>query len=122
VWADLLASIVCPNPVGQVHANNFLDRFFAWTEDEAAPHMPDMQSSEVTFYGELGVFHSLHCLNALRMHLDKDYYLRRGRMHDQLLFLMVIAAHAHIGTYPNTLSPLLLSGLVCIAAEPDHLA
>lgn len=53
------------------------------TEEEAAPFVPELTKVPQTknFHGELDVFHSLHCLNAIRMHLDKDYYDEHGGLH-----------------------------------------
>lgn len=36
-----------------------------------------------TRYGELGVFHSLHCLNMLRMSIDRDYYESESTIFDK---------------------------------------
>ncbi|KAE8346504.1 hypothetical protein BDV24DRAFT_147644 [Aspergillus arachidicola] len=37
------------------------------------------------FSGELDVFHSLHCLNYIRMYLDKDYYSAHLEHHDSFI-------------------------------------
>jgi hypothetical protein len=33
------------------------------------------------YHAALSVYHGLHCVNALRIHMDKDYYLKHGGLH-----------------------------------------
>lgn len=58
-------------------------QFFALADDESAPLLhsglatqPRTQKDPV--YAELDVYHSLSCLNSVRMHLDRDYYADHG--------------------------------------------
>jgi hypothetical protein len=45
-------------------------------DNEAAPFLPDLEKipGKGHYYFELDVYHSLHCLNALRMRIDDEYY------------------------------------------------
>jgi hypothetical protein len=33
------------------------------------------------YHASLSVLHGLHCLNAVRLHIDKDYYMKHGGVH-----------------------------------------
>jgi Mycotoxin biosynthesis protein UstYa len=33
------------------------------------------------FHASLSVIHGLHCLNAVRVHLDSEYYSKHGGLH-----------------------------------------
>jgi hypothetical protein len=60
------------------------DEFFALTDEEAEPFLDaglEKIGPNHQYHGELGVYHGLHCLNTIRIHLDKDYYLAHGGMH-----------------------------------------
>ncbi|OGM49341.1 hypothetical protein ABOM_003616 [Aspergillus bombycis] len=61
--------------------------FPAITEEEAAPFQPGIEKFPDTgnYHFELDVFHSLHCLNYIRMNLDKDYYSAHLEKHDGIL-------------------------------------
>jgi hypothetical protein len=45
-------------------------------DNEAAPFLPELERipGKGHYYFELDVYHSLHCLNALRMRIDEQYY------------------------------------------------
>ncbi|KAF7621441.1 hypothetical protein AFLA_011742 [Aspergillus flavus NRRL3357] len=61
--------------------------FPAITDQEATPYKPYIQKFPDTgnYHFELDVFHSLHCLNYIRMYLDKDYYSAHLEHHDSFL-------------------------------------
>ncbi|KAJ5116680.1 hypothetical protein N7456_001028 [Penicillium angulare] len=57
------------------------------TEEEAAPYAPDLNKSPFSddYHFEPDMFHSLHCLNAIRMDLDKAYYsIHHNHHHEEL--------------------------------------
>ncbi|KAE8358393.1 hypothetical protein BDV27DRAFT_163623 [Aspergillus caelatus] len=58
--------------------------FPAITDQEAAPYKPNIKKFPDTgnYHFELDVFHSLHCLNYIRMYVDKDYYSTHLEHHD----------------------------------------
>jgi hypothetical protein len=60
-----------------------IDEFISLTDEEAEPfqnygfvRLPDGK-----YHASLAVIHGLHCLNAVRIHLDMDYYMQHGGMH-----------------------------------------
>ncbi|KAB8208585.1 hypothetical protein BDV34DRAFT_222267 [Aspergillus parasiticus] len=61
--------------------------FPAITDQEATPYKPHIEKSPDTgnYHFELDVFHSLHCLNYIRMYLDKDYYSAHLEHHDSFI-------------------------------------
>ncbi|PIG81013.1 hypothetical protein AARAC_006062 [Aspergillus arachidicola] len=61
--------------------------FPAITDQEAEPYKPHIQKFPDTgnYHFELDVFHSLHCLNYIRMYLDKDYYSAHLEHHDSFI-------------------------------------
>ncbi|KAJ5219964.1 hypothetical protein N7468_009168 [Penicillium chermesinum] len=57
--------------------------FVRLTPEEAAPYLPDLTVEPASghYHFEPDMFHSLHCLNAVRKELDKDYYSKLGPSH-----------------------------------------
>lgn len=57
------------------------------TDEEAAPFEPRLTRfpGDNEFHFSPDVYHSLHCLNALRRVIDKDYYTQPGRSNSELL-------------------------------------
>lgn len=67
------------------------DEWPVLTDEEAEPFLPELRRlpNDNRYHFEPDMFHSLHCLNALRQALDKDYYrkLPEFKAHDVSQFL-----------------------------------
>jgi len=61
------------------------DEFPTMSESEAAPFTPELKPlpNDGEYHFELAVFHSLHCLNAVRMRLDEYYASTREASADR---------------------------------------
>lgn len=100
-WSDLLRGENFFTSFSRFVSDTALaGEFFVMTEEEAAPFVPELTKVPATgnFHGELDVFHSLHCLNAVRMHLDKDYYMEHGGIHQDSDQWPKGWSRAHLGT------------------------
>jgi len=64
-------------------ADGEVDEFFALTDYEAekfyAPNFVQMKDGK--YHASLSVLHGLHCLNAVRLHIDKEWYDTHGGVH-----------------------------------------
>jgi Mycotoxin biosynthesis protein UstYa len=75
------------NPSEEIDAawKNLLKGKFPGVSDEEARGLgfqeSDRNPATGNFHIAIDVFHSLHCLNAVRKELDKDYYQARGGHH-----------------------------------------
>ena len=95
---------------------NFTKSEVSWlNNDKGLPHLTFIDLSipgsiEPGFYGGPDMLHTLHCVNALRKHLDLDYYRNRmtmfPRMHvDHCVDQLRQAALCHGDLTPVTLKP-----------------
>jgi hypothetical protein len=61
-----------------------IDGYLALTDKEAVFFYGDglvRHDVDSKYHAGLSVMHGLHCLDAVRMHLDKGHYLKRGGLH-----------------------------------------
>ncbi|KAJ5166341.1 uncharacterized protein N7482_005122 [Penicillium canariense] len=77
-WADLLRD-------GHMDLQNggTQGEFVRMTDEEAAPYTPELNKAPSSdyYHFEPDMFHSLHCLNAIRIELDEDYYSKHPHPH-----------------------------------------
>ncbi|KAJ5582717.1 hypothetical protein N7535_001337 [Penicillium sp. DV-2018c] len=76
-----------PNPdIDRAWDDLLRGEFVRLTEEEAAPYTPKLNRDPLSnhYHFEPDMFHSLHCLNAIRMELDADYYSKHKSHHAQL--------------------------------------
>lgn len=85
-WNELIGGMDSRYYLSHCRSNGSIGRYFRLeasevlllNQDSKLPALTEMYSNErITkegFYGGPDVLHSLHCLNAIRKHLDMDYY------------------------------------------------
>ncbi|KAF2668379.1 hypothetical protein BT63DRAFT_479784 [Microthyrium microscopicum] len=68
-------------------ANILKDEFFSLTDEEAKPFAREDfvkikgENKSGNYFAAVGVVHGLHCVNALRINMFKDYYTSIGKLH-----------------------------------------
>jgi len=81
-WKDLLGSKLLLSwaaAVVSMYPNwlMLIDEFFSLSDEEAEP----FPKENFLNMAAISVFHGLHCINAIRIHMDKDHYLLYGGLH-----------------------------------------